>query len=930
MFRQVLVAREHQDFQLILWRFSPSEPIKEFRLRTLVFGIKSSPFLAMRCIRQLAEEHSYEFPEACAVLQDDIFVNDIVSGSDSLSGAIQLQTQLTEVLSRAGFELRKWSSNNADMLQHLTASVSNSQPLTLDLEPDSVIKILGLQWNPSTDAFSYSVQPISKTCTKRNILSELARIYDPLGFLTPFVLYLKHLIQRLWTLGLDWDDAPPKDLVQMWPLLKSEMCHLTGIAIPRLIISAKMRSCQLHGFCDASNVGYAAVAYVRVVDELGHIATHLLCAKSRVAPLKRVSIPRLELCAALLLAELLDRVQVVFGTKLVFDKVFAYSDSNVALSWIRSSPYKWTCFVSNRVTLIQEKVPPSVWNHVTSGDNPADPASRGVAPVALLKLSLWWAGPSWLQWPECDWPTNHNISFETNEERRQSVFATIIDEEKDFLQNLLDNVSSFPKVQRVVAYVKRFVFNCRNPNGALKGTVTSMELESALTDLIRSTQISAFSREMLLLKKGNSLPKCWRKLTPFLDKLGILRVGGRLVNSRLGYDQVYPILLPSRHRFTELMIEYTHRKYLHAGLQTLNNLIIQRYWIFSAKRTIRRILAKCNRCFRVRPLSSQPLMGDLPAVRVTQVKPFLNVGVDYGGPFFIIMNRVRGTKTLKAYICLFVCMVTKAIHLELASDLSADTFLAALRRFISRRGQCLHIYSDQGTAFRGAANQLRKLMKEAADTENIEFHNIPPVSPNFGGIWEAGIKSVKTHLIRVVGDQRLTYEEFNTVLAQIEAVLNSRPISPLSTDPNDLNPLTPGHFLTLAPLNSLPENDLLDCNMNKLSRWQLVQKISQEFWSRWHKEYLHTLLQRSKWTNPSVPIELNTLVLLKDELSPPLKWHLGRVIELHSGADKVTRVVTVKTLVFDSSASLKKTGHMRLNRCHRIIIEINSLRKRSR
>ncbi|KAG5860979.1 hypothetical protein JTB14_020062 [Gonioctena quinquepunctata] len=186
-------------------------------------------------------------------------------------------------------------------------------------------------------------------------------------------------------------------------------------------------------------------------------------------------------------------------------------------------------------------------------------------------------------------------------------------------------------------------------------------------------------------------------------------------------------------------------------------------------------------------------------------------------------------------------------------------------------------------------------METAVETEGIQFHRIPPLSPNFGGLWEAGIKSVKGHLIRVVGEQLLTYEEFYTVLTQIEAILNSRPLGPISSDPNDVSALTPGHFLTLAPLNSLPDEDLTDIKMGCLGRWQIVQKIQQSFWLKWHREYLHTLLQRSKWTDPSVPIRTGDLVLLKDYLSPPLKWHLARVVEEHGGIDGITRVVTVKT-----------------------------------
>ncbi|XP_030763202.1 uncharacterized protein LOC115887829 [Sitophilus oryzae] len=287
-----------------------------------------------------------------------------------------------------------------------------------------------------------------------------------------------------------------------------------------------------------------------------------------------------------------------------------------------------------------------------------------------------------------------------------------------------------------------------------------------------------------------------------------------------------------------------------------------------------------------------PIMGDIPAVRLSQVKPFSEVGCDYGGPFSLLRYRARGAKSCKAYICLFVCMATKALHLELVSDLSSETFLGALRRFISRRGRCNHIYSDCGTNFVGASRELINMLKSAAEQEQISWHFNPPSAPHFDGLWEAGIKSVKTHIKRVIGDQLLTYEKFYTLLVQIEAVLNSRPLCPQSSDPNDLSVLTPGHFLTLEPLNAPPEDDLSGIKLNHLSRWQLISRLHQSFWSRWSKEYLQTLLQRAKWHDSTIPIEINSVVLIKDDNLIPLKWSIGRVLEIHPDHDRVTRVVT--------------------------------------
>ena len=288
--------------------------------------------------------------------------------------------------------------------------------------------------------------------------------------------------------------------------------------------------------------------------------------------------------------------------------------------------------------------------------------------------------------------------------------------------------------------------------------------------------------------------------------------------------------------------------------------------------------------------------GGFASFSFSQIKPFLRVGVDYAGPFSITMAKTRGAKTLKAYLCLFICFATKALHLELASDLTADAFLAALRRFLARRGRCQHIYSDCGTNFVSAHKQLDQYMREAVQSEQIHWHFNPPSAPHFGGLWEAGVKSVKTHLVRVIGHQILTYEELLTLVSQVEAMLNSRPLHPVSSDPNDLTALTPGHFLTFAPLIALPEPDLEDVPVNRLTRWQLVQSFVKCIWSRWSAEYLHTLHQRSKWSaeKPN-SIEVGSLVLIKNEVIPPLQWRLARVLLLHPGQDGIVRVVTLKT-----------------------------------
>lgn len=602
-----------------------------------------------------------------------------------------------------------------------------------------------MKWNPNSDSFSYSVGVLDRQCTKRTILSELARIYDVLGFLSPLTFFAKHLIQHLWTLGLDWDEIPPQNVLEKWMAYKHQLPSLSQIKIHRFLFSSQTLSGQLHGFCDSSEKGYAAVVYLRSSAET-NIRVSLVCAKSKIAPLKRISIPRLELCAALLLSELLAMILSLYSEKVNIEQIFAWSDSTVTLAWIKDSPHRWKSFVSNRVTRIQENISPSHWYHVRSEDNPADVASRGLLPSELVSCSRWWCGPDWLHLDQASWPTNQDRSVivDTCEEERKITLAAFVS--LSSIDSLLETFSSLLKIQRIIGYILRFIHNCRNPSQRKHGPFIATELHDALLVLVKRVQHTSFSVEIGNLEESKPLSKPFRSLNPFIGDDGVLRVGGRLVHSGLSYDQKFPALLPQKNRLTELIIEQIHKDNFHPGLQTLQFLISQRFWILSARRAIRRSLSQCLKCYRLNPTPVQPFMGNLPSFRVSQAKPFSVVGVDYGGPFMVTMGKSRGIKAQKAYLCLFVCASTKAIHLELASDLSSDAFLACLRRLIARRGRCIKIFSDQGTNFVGASNELEKMskfMQHSSAEEKIEWSFNPPSSPHFGGLFEAGIKAAK-------------------------------------------------------------------------------------------------------------------------------------------------------------------------------------------
>ena len=491
-------------------------------------------------------------------------------------------------------------------------------------------------------------------------------------------------------------------------------------------------------------------------------------------------------------------------------------------------------------------------------------------------------------------------------ERRAQTLVTLQSPD-DKGDTLIEKFSKLQRLFRVTAFILRFASNARGCGTRLVGPLSVQEHQRARTAIHQLCQRETFAEELESLQRGNVLKatSILIALNPFLDPHGILRVGGRLHYAPITPAQKHPVIIGRRTHLAKLICEEAHQQTLHGGVNTVQAWIRQRYWIPRSRTLIKQVLHHCVRCLRLRGTSGQQLMGSLPGVRLQPMKPFLRTGVDYAGPLQIRMAKGRGNKSHKGYIVVFVCLSTKAVHLDAVTDLTSDAFLAAFRRFTARRGRCGQLWSDNGTTFHGADTQLRQMFKNASKFHNnivdelangeTEWKFIPPYSPHFGGLWEAAVKSAKSHLRKVIGDATLTYEELATLLCQIEACLNSRPLTSLSDDPHDLTPLTPGHFLVGDSITALPEPFSTQPPYRELSRWKLLTNMRDHFWHRWKTEYLHQLQQRPKWKNRRENLQKGDLVLVKDELTPPTRWPLARIVEIHPGADGLVRVVTLQT-----------------------------------
>lgn len=908
MFRMIDVQECDRNYQRILWRNSPAEEIKHYRLTTVTYGTTSAPYLSIRTLLQLSRDEMEIYPTACEALRTCFYVDDCMTGSNSLEDAQQLAYDLKQLLMAGGFHLRKWATNVGCVLSKIPESDKFESIVAIPSE--LTVCLLGINWNPSNDCFSYKVKPDSYCIeTKRKLLSEISKIYDPLGWISPVVVAVKILIQKLWLIGSDWDDPLPLEIKSLAEQLFSDFYQLNNVSIPRIIFSTESEV-TYHGFCDASSSAYAAVIYCRKISSEGLVTSNIVLSKTKVAPISMVSIPRLELCAAYLLAQLFEYIIPVLQINM--KNVNCWSDSKTALAWLSSHPSKWKTFVSHRTGYILETLPDVEWRYVPSKLNPADCASRGVRSSYLIENEMWFHGPPFLLQSPDEWP-KIKASIHTIEESRTSnqvVLTTTMP--YNVIDIINERVSSFLRMSRVLSYLYRAVAIFRSKR---RNTLPLQvhEIQSAEYLIFKHYQESDFADTLISIKKNVPISnKKLRRLSPFLDENGVLRVGGRLTKANLPYDSQHQIILQKDCAIALKIVRDCHLKNLHAGVSLLIATLRQKYWIIGARELAKRVYYKCTVCHRYRNKANDQLMGDLPKFRVNANYPFYEVGCDYAGPIMLKQHNGRRPPLIKSYIAVFICLVTKAVHLELVSDLSTDAFLAALDRFIARRGLCGHIHSDNGTNFQGAAKRLKEICKDSSflssnhnisnflSSKGIQWHFIPPGAPHFGGTWESTVKCMKYHIRRSIGQSTLNFEELSTLLARIEAILNSRPL--VQADSDDEPYLTPGHFLIGRPLNAVPEVDLSHVKTSTLSKWRLIQQITQHFWSRWSNDYLLSLQPKAKWLTENPNLTTNDVVLLREENLPPACWKLGRVIETHPGSDGLVRVATIKT----ESTTLKR------------------------
>ena len=918
MFYQVYVPENQRNFLQFLWweDGDTSRRYQVYEMCVHVFGSTSSPSCSNFALKAAAADGKSKYgDEASNILNRSFYVDDLLKSTSSVSEASNLIDKVVPMCQEGGFRLTKFVSNVPAALKNLK-SADRKDLGSLDAKANLCQSetALGLPWNLNDDSINLcNISLRDSKVTRRGILSTVSSIYDPLGIASSFVLEGKLILQKLCQLQFGWDDPLPAHLERQWLDWKSVIPSIETMTVPRCYkpsFFSDVKEISLHHFSDASDVAYGCCTYVRLVDSNDVINCTLVVGKSRVAPIKPTSTPRLELSAAVLNVHVANIVRRELDYKIDFE--FFYTDSTIVLGYIKNQSKRFKRFVANRVRVITKSSEGDQWFHVESKKKPADCTTRGLRPDSPQeRIDLWLNGPKFL-WEKLD-HSKSNETYQVYDSDPESmstikVNATILPVRTDVLSHLEERVSDFDKALRVLAYVKMFISKLKGTK-AVGCKLNVEDINSSSTSLKALLQSKYYGNETISLKeKALTKKSCLVSLDHFLDKNGLIRVGGRLGRSLLDYSVKHPVILPKQSPIVKALIRRFHHKVNHAGRGiTLNAIRDSGIWITNMNSLCKDVIRKCVVCKRLRGSFGRQVMSDLPVDRTMAASPFTYVGVDLFGPFLIKERRSE----LKRYGVMFTCLSCRGVHLECVNSLTTDSFILALRRFIARRGNVRELRSDNGSNFVGAKRELQSEFKKmnhrkisdflrGNGTDWVKWINNPPYASHFGGVWERQIRTAREILNGILFNHGtcLNDESLKTMFCEIECVINSRPLTvECLNDPLSPKPLSPNNLLTTKNDVILPPPGNFEAvDIYSRKYWRRVQHLTNEFWQRWKKEYLQALQPRPKWTKRTRNFQVGDVVLMKDENnSRRNEWPMGIVTNVKTDEKNTVRSVTLRT-----------------------------------
>ena len=851
---------------------------------------------------------------------NSFYVDDGPYSTEDTQTGIQILSNSMAMFSQYNLRLHKIMSNDENLLKYFPES-EKAVDATCSLEATSLQRVLGTSWDTKEDRLILDVNIPNRPFTKRGILSCIGSIFDRIGIASPVTLTGRLFQRKIMppkTKNSDlsqygWDDELPNEYFGGYKTWLDSLKDLTEISIPRCLVPSNFKPIrrELHVFSDSSDDAIGHVSYLRTISEDGQVHVAFLNANSKVSPRSATSIPRMELNAAVEAS--VNAATLIKEMRNKPDSVTMYTDSLIILGYLNNKDKRFAKYVERRVNLILHHTEVSQWHYVHTSINPADLATRPQTPEGLL-ASTWLTGPKAL-W-EMDYAPEdvdvRNINQDLPEEKSSQVtLKTTVNIDRTVLHELSTKIKEFSTVVSIVKY-----FNSlphvndvkRQQKGITLAPRAPATSDQTIVIIMKLIQAECFGNIIQALTQQKSIPtdNSISQLAPFLDNQGVIRVGGRLRNAQVTFSEKHPFLLPREHPFTKLLVINYHNEGKHQGGHLTHAFVRQAgFYILKGKSLAREIVKDCFTCKNLRGKPETQMMADLPSDRLEQTAPFTNVGIDVFGHFHIKEGQStrRHSSIKKVWVLILVCLPSRAIHLEPLPSMDTPSFLNALTRFISIRGPCRIIRSDQGSNFLGAINQMEAIDMGTLDKQlkkrNIKWILNPPYSSHMGGSWERKIGSVRRVLeatFALMGPRNLNYDEFMTMIAEASYVVNQTPLWTHTEDPNDPKPLTPAMLLTMRSDNDIvrEEYDEKDLMRYGKLRYRRCQYLADQFWIRWQHEYLQTLTERHKWMSKRPCITENDIVLVRDKQSARNDWPMARVAAVKLSQDGLVRSVTLQ------------------------------------
>ena len=898
MYHAISIPLREQMTHLFLWRNlrEDSHP-KTYAMTAVNMGDRPSSAIAQIALRKTAEESMEIYPAAANTIIENAYMDDIPGSTNSSSETDKLTKEIEEILGAKGFKIKEW------ICSYLSNTKVDVQQI---INPGSIREgVLGVMWAPLEDILQFSIAEVhdEPVITKRNMLSFTNKIYDPIGLLTPFTVRLKILVRKVWALEpkIGWDDEVPDDIQKKWKEIMEESAAISSIRFKRsLQPDNAVGDPTLLIFSDGSEDAYGAAAYARWEINDGNYCARLIAAKSRLAPLKRIDIVRLELCGAVLSKRL--RFTITSELKLKWQKVVHLTDSEIVQAMIHKESYGFNTFAANRIGEIQEGTKKDEWCWIPGKPwvNIADITTRGARLCEIDEDSLWQNGPSFLMNREEDWPSKQTVRHDLPlpELKQKFIVGTVCASKVTMATTF--NLERFSKWRLLVHTTARILRMFRR----FKAEESSYGPQPTIKD-ISDAELLWIKEAQIDIDKEKT-----KRLKPTIEE-GIIVVGGRTERwMQATWNRQKFVLLPKDHRISHLIMRYEHESGGHLGTAATISKIRSKYWIVGVTRAVKSLIRKCVVCQRLRKKMCSQEMSLLPIERIKPTPPFTHIMVDYFGPFQVkgeVQKRIRG----KCYGVIFTCLVCRGIYVDVANDYSTDGFLQVLRRFASVRGWPSKIFSDPGAQLVGASKELKTVVMDLS-WENVQAHGIengvewifsPAEAPWYNGAVESLVKTVKKALNAAIGENVLSFSELLTCVFEASQLVNQRPIGKHPSNPDDGTYLCPNDLILGRATADVPQGPFKERISDK-HRLDFIQSLVNRFWTRWTREVFPNLVIERKWHTAQRNLRIGDVVLVQLDASTLRgKWKMARVLEAQESEDGKVRHVK---LIYASDTGIKQ------------------------